>query len=93
MKKPAQIKYIVVPTEEALQMFLKDPTMKRSLLTDKEFFTCYSIDPQGPYLHMTVSTNDRFSTLLDVQIPHHSVLYIYSGNEEKILGFRKDEPS
>ena len=86
MEKEKSI-YTVVITEEAAKLF-KDHGFDLLLNhSTKGFssFKCTTIDQMGPYLKMQVFI-EKADVVVDFQIPHHYVLYIY-GERDKKIGF------
>jgi hypothetical protein len=51
---------------------------------------CDSIDQDGPFLKMAARIPGSHSSTIDVQIPHHYVLYLLGG-KQKSIGFVLDE--
>ena len=85
MSKPKK-QYGVFLTEAGLTA-LRGSKILSLFLKENEFFICHAIDPTGNYLHMNVDLKLVNSHEMDLSIPHHYVLGITHGYQEKTLGF------
>ncbi|RJR44831.1 MAG: hypothetical protein C4576_12665, partial [Desulfobacteraceae bacterium] len=54
---------------------------------ENDFLICHSVDTNGNYLHMTVDLTLSDVHEMELSIPHHYVLGITLGHQDKILGF------
>jgi hypothetical protein len=80
---PKVANYLLFLTEEGYK------AIRPQNIIDHGSIICDTIDPDGPYLHITVSMPYGKNTEIsvDVLIPHHFVECIFSVKKDKHPGF------
>jgi hypothetical protein len=81
-------KYTVVLHNEAAKMLIENPFASYFVNNDSNFgqcIRCASIDPAGAYLSIAAFLTKEI--VVDIQIPHTYVLYIFGGDSTQI-GFK-----
>ena len=81
-------KYTVVLHNEAAKMLSENQFASYFVNNDSHFgqcIKCASIDPAGAYLSIAAFLTDEI--VVDIQIPHSYVLYIFGGDSKQI-GFK-----
>jgi len=91
MPKPNK-RYGVFLTEAGLTA-LRGSKILSLFLKENDFFICYAIDPSGNYLHMNLDLKLANVHEMELSIPHHYVLGITHGYQDKTLGFYNAEPT
>ena len=78
-------KYTVVLHNEAAKMLSENPFACYFVNKDSnfgQFIRCASIDPAGAYLSIAAFLTEEI--VVDIQIPHSYVLYIFGGDSKQI---------
>jgi len=85
-------RYVVLLTQEGKQAINSELALT-FFLTDERYYTCISVDPNGPYLHMQIEKELIPGQVhkVELDIPHSYALAILSYDKRIGLGFAEIE--